>query len=118
MTSPARLAAPASTTCSLGLSLLRGHGTFVASLVTLVAPDALILPVRVLNSDGVGSDWTVASGIHYAIDHGVDELDRRVAPGMDPHPVTGFDVLDRLGGVGCAMPIDVDPFHDRLLTLP
>jgi len=53
---------------------LVGHGTFVASLVTLAAPDALILPIKVLNSDGVGSDWTVASGIQYAIDHGVDVI--------------------------------------------
>ncbi len=53
---------------------LVGHGTFVASLVTLVAPDARILPIRVLNGDGVGSDWSVALGIHYAIDHGVEVI--------------------------------------------
>ena len=53
---------------------LVGHGTFVASLVTLVAPDARILPVRVLNGDGVGSDWSVALGIQYAIDHGVEVI--------------------------------------------
>ena len=53
---------------------LVGHGTFVASLVTLVAPDARILPVRVLDDDGVGSDWSVALGIQYAIDHGVEVI--------------------------------------------
>ena len=32
-----------------------GHGTFVASLVLTVAPDARVLPVRVLNDDGIGT---------------------------------------------------------------
>ena len=27
-----------------------------------------------LNSEGVGSDWSVAAGIHYAIDHGVEVI--------------------------------------------
>ena len=61
-------------TDDVGDGELVGHGTFVASLVTLVAPDARILPIRVLNSDGVGSDWSVALGIHYAIDHGVEVI--------------------------------------------
>ena len=38
-----------------------GHGTFVAGLVTLVAPEASILPIRVLDGDGIGSAWTVSA---------------------------------------------------------
>ena len=34
-----------------------GHGTFVAGLVGLVAPDAPIMPMRVLDSDGFGNVW-------------------------------------------------------------
>ncbi len=30
-----------------------GHGTHVAGIISLVAPGAKILPIRVLNSDGV-----------------------------------------------------------------
>ena len=40
-----------------------GHGTFVAGLVALVAPDALIMPYRVLDSDGVGNVYVVAQAI-------------------------------------------------------
>lgn len=40
-----------------------GHGTFVAGLVALVAPDALIMPYRVLDSDGVGNVYIVAQAI-------------------------------------------------------
>jgi len=47
-----------------------GHGTFVASLVLTVAPDALVLPVRVLNDEGVGTTSGVSAGIVWAVDRG------------------------------------------------
>jgi subtilisin family serine protease len=47
-----------------------GHGTFVASLVLAVAPDASILPIRALDSDALGTASTVASAIYYAVSHG------------------------------------------------
>lgn len=47
-----------------------GHGTFVASLVLAVAPDAMILPVRVLDAEGFGTSSTVAAGIIWATDAG------------------------------------------------
>lgn len=43
-----------------------GHGTYVAGLIALVAPDATILPVRVLDSDGSGTTWTLMQGLAYA----------------------------------------------------
>lgn len=49
-----------------------GHGCHVAGLVSLVAPAAQILPVRVLNSDGVGTVYGVARGIKHAVDHGAE----------------------------------------------
>lgn len=53
---------------------LVGHGTFVAGLVHLVAPDAYILPVRALNGDGFGDAWTLTRGIQHAIDRGADVI--------------------------------------------
>jgi subtilisin family serine protease len=47
-----------------------GHGTFVASLVLAVAPEARILPVRALNDDGIGTTGTIAAGIVWAVDNG------------------------------------------------
>lgn len=49
---------------------LVGHGTFLAGLVGLVAPDASLLPVRVLDSEGVGTTAIAAAGIEYAVDAG------------------------------------------------
>lgn len=49
-----------------------GHGTFVAGMVLLVAPDATVVPMRVLDSDGAGSIYLVAQAIWDATDLGVD----------------------------------------------
>ncbi|GAB4424274.1 MAG: hypothetical protein OHK0015_02800 [Chloroflexi bacterium OHK40] len=43
-----------------------GHGTHVAGIVRLVAPDARILPIRVLDSDGIGDVFTLVQAIEYA----------------------------------------------------
>jgi subtilisin family serine protease len=40
-----------------GQNLGYGHGTHVAGLVALAAPEAMIVPVRVLDPDGVGNIW-------------------------------------------------------------
>lgn len=51
-----------------------GHGTFVAGLVVMVAPDAGILPIKVLNSDGRGAGFAFAQGVFRAIDRGADVI--------------------------------------------
>ncbi len=51
-----------------------GHGTHVAGIVHMVAPGAMLMPVRVLNSDGQGSVFSIARGIRYAVDHGARVL--------------------------------------------
>jgi subtilisin family serine protease len=47
-----------------------GHGTHVAGIVAAVAPEARILPVRVLDSDGVGDLFGVARGLVLAVERG------------------------------------------------
>ena len=51
-----------------GANPLFGHGTHVAGLVNLAAPDAMIMPLRVLDQNGLGDEWTVAAALAYAID--------------------------------------------------
>jgi len=58
---------------------LYGHGTFVTGLINLVAPGASILPIRVLDSDGVGSSYSVASGIYLAIQQGANVINLSLA---------------------------------------
>lgn len=51
-----------------------GHGTHIAGIVRTVAPEAAILPLRVLNSDGMGDSFTVAQAIWYAVENGADVI--------------------------------------------
>jgi thermitase len=61
-----------------------GHGTHCAGIAAAlannkegivgVAPEATIMPVKVLAGDGSGSDETVASGIIWAADHGANVI--------------------------------------------
>lgn len=51
-----------------------GHGTHVAGIVALVAPDANLMPVRVLDTEGVGDYFDIVAGIVYAADHGAQVI--------------------------------------------
>ena len=62
---------------------LYGHGTHVAGIVHLVAPDARLLPLRVLNSDGRGNNFRTASAIVYATRRGADAINLSLGT---PHP--------------------------------
>lgn len=66
-----------------------GHGTRMSGIIAAhrnntegiagVAPDAALLPVKVLDSGGSGAYSAVASGIIYAVDHGARVLNLSLA---------------------------------------
>lgn len=45
-----------------------GHGTHVAGLVLLAAPQAQLMPVRVLDRHGRGNGWVLAEALAWAMD--------------------------------------------------
>lgn len=45
-----------------------GHGTHVAGLLALVAPEAKIIPIRILDADGTSNTWLLAEGMLRAMD--------------------------------------------------
>jgi hypothetical protein len=51
-----------------------GHGTFVAGLVLLAAPDCEIMPIRAFDGDGDGTYFDVAKSIYLAIQEDVDVI--------------------------------------------
>ena len=51
---------------------LVGHGTHVAGIVALAAPEARIMPVRALDTEGRGTTFGIAKAIRYAVRNGAD----------------------------------------------
>lgn len=46
-----------------------GHGTMTAGIVHLVAPNALLLPLKSFDADGTGYESNVLRAIYYALNH-------------------------------------------------
>ena len=67
-----------------------GHGTFVAGMVLVAAPDARILPVRVRNDEGFGPNIAISEGIYWAVDQGAHVINLSLA--------TGYNEMGGLGG--------------------
>lgn len=77
------------------------HGTHVAGIVAAatgngvgiagVAPEAKLMPVKVLNADGSGSFEDIANGIRWAADNGADVLNLSLGalPGVQALELTG-----------------------------
>lgn len=83
-----------------------GHGTHVAGIVHAVAPDARLLAVRVLDSDGVGYAFQVARGIVAAIGRdanvinlslGLADASRSIEAAIDLARSTGIVVVAAAG---------------------
>lgn len=75
-----------------------GHGTFVAGLIRLVAPNAGILPIRVLDSEGNGDLWLLTEGLYHAIDRGVEVINVSIASTYNSEAVEfALDEAENLG---------------------
>ena len=69
-----------------------GHGTFIAGLVTTVAPEARVLPIRILDSDGVGTAVDIARGVELAIQRGARVINMSL--GMEIESEVLEEVID------------------------
>ncbi len=63
---------------------LYGHGTFVAGLITRVAPQTTILPITVMDSDGMGTIFRISQGLYHALDQSAAVAN--VSMGMEADP--------------------------------
>jgi subtilisin family serine protease len=70
-----------------------GHGTFVAGTVALTAPEADVMPMRVLNSDGRGNLFVVAEAIIDAVNAGADVVLLAFGTETRPEPTKFEDAI-------------------------
>jgi subtilisin family serine protease len=88
-----------------------GHGTFIAGIVAQMAPEAMIMPVKVLDSEGVGTLFNVVEGLHYAVNHGARVINMSfgspkdlpaLADAVQEAKDAGIVLVASAGNTGCA----------------
>ena len=60
-----------------------GHGTHVAGIVALAAPDARIMPIRALDTEGRGTTFGIARAIRFATGNGADVVNLSLGSSRD-----------------------------------
>ncbi len=68
-----------------------GHGTGVAGIIAAVAPQSRIMPIKVLDSEGMGTAFDVMEGIRYAVNHGAQVIN--LSLGMDSRSTAVAEAL-------------------------
>ncbi|MCC9602199.1 S8 family serine peptidase [Stieleria sp. JC731] len=85
-----------------------GHGTHVAGTIaasnndvgaTGVAPDAKVIPIRVLDDSGRGSDSSVAAGIRYAADIGAQIINLSLGGNASARIAAAVEYATSLGSL-------------------
>jgi subtilisin family serine protease len=89
-----------------------GHGTLVASVALAIAPQAKILPVRVLDPDGRGTASGVAAGVRFAAESGADVIN--LSLGTRAPSAVLQNAVEYAQSLGCVVVVasgnDGDPF--------
>lgn len=75
----------------IGPGAAQGHGTHISGIIARVAPDSQILPVRVLDPDGRGDVFVVATAIVWAVQQGADVIN--LSQGTDANSHVLHDVI-------------------------
>jgi thermitase len=81
-----------------GINVAYGHGTFVTGLVVLAAPDAHVIPVRVLDPNGLSDVWRLSKGIVWAAADGADIIN--LSLGTHTHTHVTNELISGLSASG------------------
>lgn len=93
-----------------------GHGTHVAALVALAAPQAQIVPLRVLDGEGQGNAWTLMEALLHAVDPdgNPDTPDGAQVINLSLGSLDRMRVVDAVARLAtCAAPEPGDPIADQ-----
>lgn len=78
---------------------MAGHGTHVAGIVDLVAPEARIMPLRVLNGKGRGNAVAIAKAIAFARENGADVINLSLSTPDESRVVDDYLDAARASGI-------------------
>jgi subtilisin family serine protease len=79
-----------------------GHGTMVAGIVHLVAPQAKILPLKAFTASGTGRIYDVVSAIFYAVNNGANVINMSFDYGQTQSPLLKVAIwYANINGVVC-----------------
>jgi hypothetical protein len=90
-----------------------GHGTWVAGIASMVAPDAMLMPIRAVNDEGFSNAFSVSKAIYHAIDNGANVINlsigsvaqvRVVERAVDDASDLGIIVVAAAGNQGIGIP--------------
>lgn len=68
-----------------GVNRAYGHGTFVAGLVALAAPDARVMPVRVMDPNGLSDVWRLSKAMVWAANNGASIINLSLGTHVQTH---------------------------------
>ncbi len=75
-----------------------GHGTMIAGIVHLIAPEARIMPLKVFARDGSTDTARIVRAIYYAVDHGARVINMSFAStGLSPELLRAVNYATRRG---------------------
>lgn len=82
-----------------------GHGTHVAGVIALAAPEAEIMPIRALDTEGRGTTFGIAKAIRYATRNGADVVNLSLGSSRETELLEDLigDDDDDDGGAGRAV---------------
>jgi thermitase len=81
-----------------GVNIAYGHGTFVTGLVALTAPDAQIMPVRILDPNGLSDVWRLSKGMVWAASEGASVIN--LSLGTHTHTHVTDELISNLSSNG------------------
>jgi len=62
-----------------------GHATLVAGIIAAIAPDSMIMPLRVFDDQGSADVFSMAKAIYYAADHGAQVINMSFGTQQNSH---------------------------------
>ena len=69
-----------------------GHGTFIAGIIALIAPDSTLLPLRAMDATGRGNAFAITAAIRFAVNSGARVIN--LSLGMEDESDAIDDAID------------------------